>query len=592
MPVFTVYIVKNPEGCVSSATQQQLRRGTGTNSPPLVRLTQPTCDVATGTIEVTSPVGAGYTYSTDGTNYQSGITFSGISTGSYTVTVKNADGCVSSATSATIEEQPLTPDAPVVGTITQPTCEAATGSVILSGLPTGNWTINPGNITGSATSTTINNLTEGTYNYTVTNELDCTSPGSADIIINEQPVTPPVPTITASGSITFCEGENVTLTSGEAAAYLWSNGATTQSITVSTSGNYTVTITNAEGCEATSEATGVKVLKPVQVGVSIAATATSVCPGISVTFTATPVNGGAPSYQWYNGTTPVGTDESTYTYTPEDGEVVTVEMTSTESCISGSPATSNAITMIVDESPAEPETECYETATWNQATCSWEVTGTQPEKPAQENCWDEFIFNSTTCQWENTGIEPLVPAVENCWDDYRFNTNTCEWENIGTQPGEPVVECYQIATWNETSCSWDVTGTQPEAPSTECWETATWNETTCSWDVSGSRPEMPIPVNCWDEFVFDNTACQWENTGKEPIEPAPVNCWDVFIFNNNTCEWENIGNQPEEPVVECYQMTNWNERGCNWDITGTQPKNHLWNVGKPPPGLKKHAAGM
>jgi hypothetical protein len=440
---------------------------------------------------------------------------------------------------------PHIPDAPLIETVTQPTCGEETGSAVLTGLPVGSWTINPGNITGSTNSFTLENLTEGTYNYTVTNEQDCTSPVSADIIINEQPETPPIPTINLDGVPTFCEGGSVTLTSSEAAAFRWSNGETTQSITVSASGTFTVTVNNTEGCEATSEAIEINVIESLQVGVSIAATTTSVCPGITVTFTATPVNGGNPAYQWYNGTTPVGTDQSIYTFIPENGDIITVEMTSTENCITGSPATSNAITMIVDESPKEPETECYEMATWNPDKCSWEVNGSQPEMPAPENCWDEFVFNQTTCQWENTGVAPVEPTPANCWDQFTFNTNICEWENIGKQP---------------------------EKPNVECWEIATWNETTCIWNVAGSQPEQPVTESCWDEFVFNNTTCGWDNIGEKPVEPTLENCWDKFTFNTNTCAWVNTGSQPLKPKTECYETVNWDESICEWVISGTQPE--------------------
>jgi len=54
---------------------------------------------------------------------------------------------------------------------------------------------------------------------------------------------PAAPTITASGPTTFCIGGSVTLTSSAGTSYLWSTGATTQSINVTTSGSYTVRIT-------------------------------------------------------------------------------------------------------------------------------------------------------------------------------------------------------------------------------------------------------------------------------------------------------------------------------------------------------------
>jgi hypothetical protein len=75
-------------------------------------------------------------------------------------------------------------DAPTVGTITQPTCTVPTGSVDLSGLPSGSWTINPGAISGSGTTTTIANLAVGTYNFTVTNASACTSSATTNVVIN------------------------------------------------------------------------------------------------------------------------------------------------------------------------------------------------------------------------------------------------------------------------------------------------------------------------------------------------------------------------------------------------------------------------
>lgn len=79
------------------------------------------------------------------------------------------------------------PSAPTVGTITQPTCSLATGSVLLSGLPSGNWTINPGAITGNTGNRIITGLAAGTYNYTVTSAAGCISTTSANVVINAQP---------------------------------------------------------------------------------------------------------------------------------------------------------------------------------------------------------------------------------------------------------------------------------------------------------------------------------------------------------------------------------------------------------------------
>lgn len=65
--------------------------------------------------------------------------------------------------------------------------------------------------------------------------------------------TPAAPTITPGGPTTFCAGGSVTLTSSAATGNNWSNGATTQAITVTTSGTYTVN-TTAAGCTSPNSA--------------------------------------------------------------------------------------------------------------------------------------------------------------------------------------------------------------------------------------------------------------------------------------------------------------------------------------------------
>jgi gliding motility-associated-like protein len=96
--------------------------------------------------------------------------------------------------------------APTIGTIIHPTC-STTGSVELTGLPAGNWTINPGGITGNTSSVTISNLTSGTYNYTVTNASNCTSlPVRVDINPIPNIITPTFNTIAP-----VCVGTTISL---------------------------------------------------------------------------------------------------------------------------------------------------------------------------------------------------------------------------------------------------------------------------------------------------------------------------------------------------------------------------------------------
>ena len=150
-----------------------------------VTLAANTPTVGTGAWTITNGAGGSFADATSPTS-----TFSGTAGNSYTLrwTISNAP-CTASTDEVNVTFNQA-PSAPGVGTITQPTCLTATGSVVLSGLPAGNWIINPGTITGSTASTTLSGLTASTtYNYTVTNAAGCTSAASANVVIDAQPVT-------------------------------------------------------------------------------------------------------------------------------------------------------------------------------------------------------------------------------------------------------------------------------------------------------------------------------------------------------------------------------------------------------------------
>ncbi|MBS7788207.1 Ig-like domain-containing protein, partial [Flavobacterium sp. CYK-55] len=155
-------------------------------APTIGTITQPTCSTATGTIQLTGLPAGTWTIN-PGNISGSGATYNvtGLAAGNYSFTVKNSVGCTSVASaSATINAQPPTPSAPTIGTITQTTCASSTGSIELTGLPAGTWTINPGAIAGSGATYTVSGLTAGSYTFTVTNSVGCTSVASASATIN------------------------------------------------------------------------------------------------------------------------------------------------------------------------------------------------------------------------------------------------------------------------------------------------------------------------------------------------------------------------------------------------------------------------
>ena len=113
----------------------------------------------------------------------------------------------------------------------------------------------------------------------------------------------------------------------------------------------TLTLTAHGGsCEGVSDFKVITVNPTLPVSVSISANPLGpICAGTSVTFTAAPVNGGTPTYQWKVNSLNVGTNSPTYTSTTlSNNDVVKVVMTSSLTCVTGSPATSNSITMSVN----------------------------------------------------------------------------------------------------------------------------------------------------------------------------------------------------------------------------------------------------
>jgi hypothetical protein len=180
-------------------------------------------------------------------------------------------------------------------------------------------------------------------------------------------VTPSV-SISASTGSTICAGTNVTFTAtptnGGTPSYQWKlngNNAGTNSNTYSNSSlaggdQVSVVMTSSLGCAspqtATSNTITMTVTASVTPSVSISASpGSTICAGTNVTFTATPTNGGTPSYQWKLNGNNVGTNSNTYSNSSlANGDQVSVVMTSSLGCASPQTATSNTITMTVTAS--------------------------------------------------------------------------------------------------------------------------------------------------------------------------------------------------------------------------------------------------
>ena len=353
----TYNVTVTVSGCISAAGSTTVvvnplpATPTATNNGPL-------CTGAT--LNLSTPIVAGATYSWTGPNgFTSAIRTPSITNvdptdaGTYSVTI-TVGGCTSAAGSTTVVVNPL----PATPTATNngPLC---TGAILNLSTPvvagaTYSWT-GPNGFTAAVRTPSITNVTAaagGTYNVTVTVSGCTSAAGSTTVVVNSLPAA----TITAGGPLTFCTGGSVTLTASAGASWLWSNGATTQAITVNTAGSYSVTVTNAAGCSAASAATVVTV-NPLPA----TPTATNngpLCTGATLNLS-TPVVAGA-TYSWTgpNGFTSTSRTPSIANVDPTDAGTYSVTIT-----VSGCTSAAGSTTVVVNPLPATP------TATNNGPLC-------------------------------------------------------------------------------------------------------------------------------------------------------------------------------------------------------------------------------
>jgi pimeloyl-ACP methyl ester carboxylesterase len=164
---------------------------------------------------------------------------------------------------------------------------------------------------------------------------------------------PTVPIITVIGSTIICENEVVTLTSSPASSYLWSNGETTQSISVSVAGDYSVTTSDACGISVTSETINVMVA-PLPEAIISGEGQVSICIGSGIELSATAQHYENVTWSSSGDGTFSSTSSLTPVYAPgtADNEGGTITLTVTASAIL--PCTISAtdeMTLIINKLP-------------------------------------------------------------------------------------------------------------------------------------------------------------------------------------------------------------------------------------------------
>jgi gliding motility-associated-like protein len=211
---------------------------------PAFTTVQPTCDVPTGTINITTA--ANTTYSIDGTNYQASGLFSGLSGGDYNITAKLSTGCASTPITAhinTVASSNVTPSFSVIQPVI---CSNPLGTITIT---SSDYEYSFDNGATWSTSNSKSGLEAGDYLLKSRNSSGCeTTAVSASILI--PPGYPPTPSLSVQQPDCISATGTITI-SDTAVSYSFDNGSVW---TASNSKNnlvpgiYKVLIKNNLGC--------------------------------------------------------------------------------------------------------------------------------------------------------------------------------------------------------------------------------------------------------------------------------------------------------------------------------------------------------
>ena len=259
---FNITVRNITTGCISAATPYIVNPLPSSPAAAVGTITQPTCLVNTGTINITSPLGSDLEYSIDGgTTYLPWVNFPWLTpNATYSISVRNTTtSCVSVPTAFVVNAIPANPTAPA-GILVQPSCSVVTGSYTLTS-PLGSdlqYSLDAGATYQSGLS--FPNLTANTtYSLTAFNSVTGCTSAATPLLINPVLAVPAA----ASASTTvqpICTVPTgtivVTAPTGATLEYSANGGTTYQSNTTFTglapNASYSIVVRNSvSGCTST-----------------------------------------------------------------------------------------------------------------------------------------------------------------------------------------------------------------------------------------------------------------------------------------------------------------------------------------------------
>jgi hypothetical protein len=531
-------------------------------------------------VTLTGTTGGTYSASPAGLNISSStgaIIPSASTAGTYTVSYTTPSGTGCTPITSTLSVTITTPPSATISYAGSPFCKTLTTaqSVTRVGTANGTYSASPTGLTFSATLGTVTPSTSTAGTYTVSYTLAATG-GCSAVITTATVIITAAPVIgTLSGTQSVCSNSTTTFSSTTVGG-TWTSGTTSiATINPSTgvispvgagTATMTYTVTGGPGC---ANATGTRTV-----------TVTAL-PSATISYAGSPFCKTLTSAQSVTRTGTIGgtytasptglsISSSTGAITPSASTAGTYTVTYTIAAIGGcSPATT---TTSVSITAAPAATISYSGSPWcASSTADQPVTQVGTTGGAYSSATGLSINSSTGVITPSTStagtytVTYTIAAEVGCAEVVATTNAT-----ITATPTQPVVACYQSATFNTTTCAWDLSGTQPAQPTgLACYETATFNNTTCVWDVSGTQATAPT-VACYETLgSFNTVTCSWDVTGTQPLQPT-LACYETAVFNTTSCTWVVSGTQPAQPTLACYETAIFNTTSCSWIVSGSQ----------------------